>query len=177
MQELIAKRYVKALGEATGSDSLVAIAEVFNALASSFSDAKFTLIMNNLEVTKADKESILLDAVKSVKSKKLNNFLKLLVENGRISIIPAMAEEMRKEIARSSKNYSGVVYSNEDVDAKTLTDLSSGLGKKVDATVELTFIKNDYDGLKVEVADLDMEINFSKTRVNAQLVEHILKAI
>lgn len=177
MQELIAKRYVKSLGEATGAESLVNIAEIFNAITASFSDSKFIAIMENPEVANADKESILLEAVKSANSDKLNNFIKLLVENGRISIIPAMAEEMRKEIARGSKNYSGVVYSNEDVDAKTLTDLSSGLGKKVDATVELTFVKSDYDGLKVEVADLDMEINFSKTRVNAQLVEHILKAI
>jgi F-type H+-transporting ATPase subunit delta len=177
MQELIAKRYVKSLGEATGSESLANIAEVFNAIAASFSNEKFTSLMENPAVAKADKESILLDAVKSAQSDKLNNFIKLLVENGRISIIPAMAEEMRKEIARSSKNYSGVVYSNEDMDAKTLTDLSTGLSKKVDATVELTFIKSDYDGLKVEVADLDMEINFSKTRVNTQLVEHILKAI
>ena len=177
MQELIAKRYVKSLGEATGSESLVNIAEIFNAIAENFSNDKFIAVMENPEVANADKESILLDAVKSAGSEKLNNFIKLLVENGRISIIPAMAEEMRKEIARSSKNYSGVVYSNEDVDAKTLTDLSTGLGKKVDATVALTFIKSDYDGLKVEVADLDMEINFSKTRVNAQLVEHILKAI
>ncbi len=177
MQELIAKRYVKALGEATGSESLESMYEIFSAITLNFSDKKFTSIMENPEIAKADKEAILLDAVKSVESDKLNNLIKLLVENGRISIIPAMAEEMRKEIARSSKNYSGVVYSNEDVDAKTLTDLSSGLGKKVDATVELTFVKSDFDGLKVEVADLDMEINFSKTRVNAQLVEHILKAI
>ena len=177
MQELIAKRYVKALGEAVGSESLSAVAEVFNALSSSFSDAKFISIMENPSVSNADKESIFLDAVKSVGSEKLNNFLKLLVEKGRISIIPAMAEEMRKEIARSTKRYSGSVYSNEDVDAKTLADLSTGLSKKVDATVELTFIKSDFDGLKVEVSDLDMEINFSKTRVNAQLVEHILKAI
>lgn len=177
MQELIAKRYVKSLGEATGSESLVNIGEIFNAIAASFSDDKFIAVMENPEVANADKESILLDAVKSANSDKLNNFIKLLVENGRISIIPAMAEEMRKEIARSSKNFSGVIYSNEDVDAKTLTDLSTGLSKKVDATVELTFIKSDYDGLKVEVSDLDMEINFSKTRVNAQLVEHILKAI
>ncbi len=177
MQELIAKRYVKSLGEATGSESLVNIAEIFNALSACFSDEKFTSVMQNPEVTNADKESILLDAVKSAQSEKLNNFIKLLVENGRISTIPAMAEEMRKEIARSSKNYSGVVYSNEDIDAKTLTDLSTGLGKKVDATVALEFEKSDYEGLKVEVKDLDMEINFSKTRVNAQLVEHILKAI
>ncbi len=177
MQELIAKRYVKSLGEATGSESLMNIAEIFNALSACFSDEKFTSVMQNPEVTNADKESILLDAVKSAQSEKLNNFIKLLVENGRISTIPAMAEEMRKEIARSSKNYSGVVYSNEDIDAKTLTDLSTGLGKKVDATVALEFEKSDYEGLKVEVKDLDMEINFSKTRVNAQLVEHILKAI
>jgi F-type H+-transporting ATPase subunit delta len=177
MQELIAKRYIKALGEATGSESLVNLAEVFSAIAASFSDEKFLSVMENPDVAKADKESILLDAVKSAGSENLNNFLKLLVENGRISTIPAMAEEMRKEIARSSKNYSGVVYSNEDVDAKTLTDLSAGLGKKVDATVELTFVKSDYDGLKVDVDDLDMEIDFSKTRVRTQLVEHILKAI
>jgi len=177
MQELIAKRYVKSLGEATGSESLANIAEIFNALSACFSDEKFTSVMQNPEVANADKESILLDAVKSAQSEKLNNFIKLMVENGRISTIPAMAEEMRKEIARSSKNYSGIVYSNEDVDAKTLTDLSAGLGKKVDATVVLEFEKSDYEGLKVEVKDLDMEINFSKTRVNAQLVEHILKAI
>lgn len=177
MQELIAKRYVKAFGEATGSESLENVYVAFSALAANFSNPKFTSIMENPEVAKSDKESILLDAVKSAQSDKLNNLIKLLVENGRISIIPAMAEEMRKEIARSTKNYSGVVYSNEDVDAKTLTDLSMGLGQKVNATVVLEFVKNDFDGLKVEVSDLDMEINFSKTRVNAQLVEHILKAI
>lgn len=177
MQELIAKRYVKALGEATGSEALENMYSVFSAISASFSEEKFTSVMENPEVAKADKESILLDAVKAAESDKLNNLIKLLVENGRISIIPAMAEEMRKEIARSSKSYSGVVYSNEDVDAKTLSDLSMGLGKKVDATVVLEFVKNDVDGLKVEVTDLDMEINFSKTRVNAQLVEHILKAI
>lgn len=177
MQELIAKRYVKALGEATGTESLVNIADLFNAIAANFDNVKFLQIMENPDVAKSDKESILLDAVKSANSEKLNNFMKLLVENGRINIIPAMAEEMRKEIARSSKNYSGVVYSNEEIDAKTLQELSAGLGKKVDATVVLDFVKSDYDGLKVEVSDLDMEINFSKSRVNAQLIEHILKAI
>ena len=177
MQELIAKRYVKALGEATGSESLANIAELFNAIAAHFADKKFLQIMENPDVAKTEKESILLSAVAPAKSEKLNNFMKLLVENGRIGIIPAMAEEMRKEIARSTKNYSGIVYSSDEIDAKTLADLSAGLGKKVDATVVLEFVKSDYDGLKVEVSDLDMEINFSKSRVNAQLVEHILKAI
>jgi F-type H+-transporting ATPase subunit delta len=177
MQELVAKRYVKALGEATGSESLANIAELFNAITAYFANKSFLQIMENPDVAQSEKESILLSAVKPAKSEKLNNFMRLLVENGRISIIPAMAEEMRKEIARSSKNYSGIVYSNEEIDAKTLEDLSTGLGKKVDATVVLEFVKSDYDGLKVEVTDLDMEINFSKSRVNAQLIEHILKAI
>lgn len=177
MQELIAKRYVKALGEATGSESSANIAELFNAITASFANKKFLQIMENPDVAKTEKESILLSAVKPAESEKLNNFMKLLVENGRISIIPAMAEEMRKEIARSSKNYSGIVYSNDEIDAETLKDLSAGLSRKVDATVVLEFVKSDYDGIKVEVSDLDMEINFSKSRVNAQLIEHILKAI
>ncbi|MCJ7765411.1 MAG: F0F1 ATP synthase subunit delta, partial [Thiovulaceae bacterium] len=113
MQELIAKRYVKALGEATGSESSANIAELFNAITVSFANKKFLQIMENPDVAKTEKESILLSAVKPAESEKLNNFMKLLVENGRISTIPAMAEEMRKEIARSSKNYSGIVYSND----------------------------------------------------------------
>jgi len=177
MEELIAKRYVKALGESMGSENLETIFEIFSAIAENFTSVSFTDVMENPEVTKADKVSILLAAIASAKSEKLNNFLKLLVENGRINIIPAMAEEMRKEIARSSKKFSGVVYSNEELDAATLENLSVGLGKKVDADVALTFVKVDFDGIKVEVSDLDMEINFSKTRVNSQLIDHILKAI
>jgi F-type H+-transporting ATPase subunit delta len=107
----------------------------------------------------------------------INTLVKLLVEKNRTSIIPALAEGMRKDTANTSKTYSGVVYSDSDLDAKVIQDLSSGLSKKFDSNISLNFIKDDFDGIKVDVEDLGIEINFSKTRINNQIIEHIIKAI
>jgi len=177
MEELIAKRYISALKQTMDAASLEGVSTVFSVLAESFSNAKFVQIMMSSDVSDSDKEAFLLGAVKAAGSEQLNNLVKLLVEKGRVGIIPAMATELRKEIARSKKSFSGVIYSNSDIDAATISGLASGLGKRVDAEIALAFVKNDFDGVKVEVADLGVEINFSKSRMNTQLVEHILKAI
>jgi len=100
-----------------------------------------------------------------------------LVEKNRIAVIPAIAEGMRKMMARSNKTYTGTVYSNSDINEESMKSISNGLSKKVDANVSLTFVKNDFAGIKVDVEDLGIEINFSKDRINSQLIEHILKAI
>ncbi len=177
MEELIAKRYVKALKGTLKPKEIGVVSELFKALASGFSDEKFLLIFESRDVSNAQKEEILLSAVKSIKSNKVNNFIKLLVENGRVNIIPAIASELSKEISRMSKNYSGKIYSDSAIDAKTLAGIGKGLSKKLGATISLEMIRNDFDGIKVEVEDLGVEINFSKNRLNTQLIEHILKAI
>lgn len=177
MEELIAKRYVKAIKEATDTASLENLAEIFSALAASFNDEKFTSVVSNPNVNASDKEAILLDAVKTANSDQVNNLVKLLVENGRVEIIPAMAEVMRKDVACTTKTYIGTVYSNSDIDDKVMQDLSAGLGKKLDSNVSLNFVKDDFDGIKVNVEDLGVEINFSKDRINSQMIEHIVKAI
>ncbi len=177
MEELIAKRYVKALKGSLKPKEVGVVDELFKALASGFNDEKFVRIFESRDVPNAQKEEILLSAVKSVKSTKVNNFIKLLVENGRINIIPAISSELSKEISRMNKSYSGKVYSDSDIDAKTLTGIGKGLSKKLGATISLEMVKNDFDGIKVEVEDLGVEINFSKNRLNSQLIEHILKAI
>ncbi len=177
MEELIAKRYVKALKESLDAKAIAIVDDIFKELAVSFDNEKFLHVFESRDVSNSQKEAILLDGVKSAKSDKVNNFIKLLVENGRINIIPAISRELTKEISRMNKNYSGKVYSDSDIDAKTLKGISKGLSKKMDATISLEMIKNDFDGIKVEVEDLGVEINFSKNRLNSQLVEHILKAI
>ena len=126
---------------------------------------------------KKEKETLLLDSVKSVESKEINNLISLLVEKNRIAVIPAIAEGMRKMMARSNKTYTGTVYSNSDINEESMKSISNGLSKKVDANVSLTFVKNDFAGIKVDVEDLGIEINFSKSRINSQMIEHILKAI
>ena len=177
MEELIAKRYIKALKVGSDAASMENTLLVFSALAESFKNERFIQIVDNPSVSLKDKSEILLEAVKSAKSEKINNFIKLLVEKKRINIIPAIAEELRKDVAGSTKTYSGVIYSDSDIDAKVIQELSDGLGKKFDASMSLSFVKNNFDGIKVDVEDLGVEINFSKTRINKQIIEHIIKAI
>ena len=177
MEELVAKRYTKALSESVGSDSLENIHTLFSALATSFDNDKFINIMDNPDVKDSDKESILLDAVKSAKSDKINNFVKLLVEHRRVMIIPAIAEELRRTIAKNKNMYDGFIYSDTQMDESSLQGIAAGLEKKLDAKINLTFVKTDIDGIKVEVSDLGLEINFSKSRLAAQITDHILKAI
>ena len=177
MEELIAKKYIKALNNNSDLSSMKSITEIFSTLADSFKDDKFVSIIVNPNVSANDKSDILLDAVKSAESDKVNNFIKLLVENKRINIIPAIAKELKKDIAVSTKTYSGVICSDSNIDAKVIDGLSNGLSKKFNSTISLEFVRNDFNGIKVEVEGLGVEINFSKDRIDSQIIEHIIKAI
>jgi len=177
MEELIAKRYIKALKASSSIESMSNITSVFSALADSFKDDKFIMIIDNPNVNSNDKLNILLEAVKSAESNQIDNLIKLLVENKRINIIPAMAVELKKDVALSTKTYDGVISSNSDIDTKVIEELSSGLSKKFDSTITLTSVKNDFNGIKVDVEGLGIEINFSKDRIDSQFIDHIIKAI
>ncbi len=177
MEELIAKRYIKAIRNASNEESMENVAAIFSALAESFKNDKFAQMIVSPIVSKSQKLEILLEAVKPANSKEVDNLIKLLIENNRLNIIPAIAEEMRKDLAVSNKTYTGIVYSNSDIDEKVLNDLSAGLSTKFDSKISLEYMKNDFDGIKVNVDDLGVEINFSKERINSQIIEHIVKAI
>ncbi|MEA2100794.1 MAG: F0F1 ATP synthase subunit delta [Campylobacterota bacterium] len=177
MEELIAKRYIKAIKSSSDIATLNNMCEIFSVIAESFNNDKFIQIINNPDVSQNQKSDILLDAVKSAESKEVENLIKLLAEHNRLGIIPALAEVMRKDLALTSKTYTGLVYSDSDIDAKIIENLGNGLGNKFGSNISLTFVKNDFDGIKVDVEDLGIEINFSKTRINNQIIEHIVKAI
>lgn len=177
MSELVAKRYIKALKSDLDGDSLKSLSEIFSVLALSFKDDSFKNIISNPSVSSSDKTNIILDAVKSAKSDKVNNFIKLLGENKRLNVIPSLAVALKKDIAQSTKTYQGVVYSDNEIDASVVKNLGDGLGKKYNSQITLDFVKSDFDGVKVDVEDLGIEINFSKSRINDQIIEHIVKAI
>jgi F-type H+-transporting ATPase subunit delta len=177
MSELIAKRYIKALKKELDAESLANASEIFSNLSLSYKDKAFRNVISNPNVSSYDKTNILLDAVKSAKSDEINNFIKLLGENKRLDIIPSLAVALKKDIAQSTSTYNGVVYSDNEIDSSVIKNLGDGLGKKYNSTITLDFIKSDFDGVKVDVEDLGIEINFSKSRINDQIIEHIVKAI
>mgnify|MGYP002711986558 CR=1 FL=1 len=177
MEELIAKRYIKAIKQDSDIEKMKSIASIFSVLAEAFEDKKFNQIINNPDISKKEKSDILLSAVKSAESKEVENLIRLLAEHNRISIIPSIAEVMRKDIAKTSKTYSGIVYSDSELDAKTIEELGEGLGKRFDSNISLKLVKDNFNGIKVDVEDLGVEISFSKSRINSQIIEHIAKAI
>ena len=177
MAALVAKRYVKALLDGENAENMAGISVVFDALSTQFENESFVDFISAPDVSSSVKEEILLAAIDKAKSEKINNLIKLLAEKNRFVIIPEIAKQISKEIAVVNNAYTGKIYSDTDMDAKTVEALSNGLSKKVDANITLEFIKNNFDGIKVEVEDLGVELNFSKERINSTLINHILKAI
>ncbi|SFV70328.1 ATP synthase delta chain [hydrothermal vent metagenome] len=177
MEELIAKRYIKALKSDFDIQTLQNISSVFNALAELFKDDKFVSVIENPEVNASTKSEILLEAVQPAKSERVDNLIKLLIENKRINIIPAMAKELQKDIAKTMKTYEGVIYSDSKINKKVIEKFAKGLSEKFDSSISFIFIKNDFNGIKVEVEGLGIEINFSKDRIDSQIIDHIIKAI
>jgi F-type H+-transporting ATPase subunit delta len=177
MAALVAKRYVKALLDGENVENMAAISAIFDALASQFKDDSFVDFFTAPDIAASVKEEILLASVEKAKSDKINNFIKLLAEKNRFVLIPEIANQISQEIAVVNNAYEGKIFSDTDIDAAMVKSISSGLSKKVDANITLEFVKTDFDGIKVEVEDLGVEINFSKERINSTLIDHILKAI
>ena len=177
MQELIAKRYIKAVRASTDMEGFENISTIMSVIAAAFNTDKFKQILLNPTVGVLEKKKLLLGTVEGIGGNEIKNLLSLLAENGRIDIIPALACEMKKTLAREKNSFSGKVYSDSEIDSKTVENLAFGIHKKTGSIITLEYVQNDYDGVKVEVEDLGIEINFSKNRLNMQLIEHILKAI
>ncbi len=175
--EVIAKRYIKPLKEMCDITALENLSDLLGAVAEAFKNEKFLHIMHSSEVKGDAKTQLVLEMVAPANSAVVNNFIKLLAENGRLTLIPELAYELKREVSRLKRTYTGCIYSDSAIEQSSVDVIARDLGNKYDATIVLEYVPAKYDGIRVEVNELNIEINFSKTRLNAQLVEHILKAI
>jgi len=176
-EELIAKRYVQSLMTIFDETSLDNTAELLNVLTTAFNDSKFLQIMNSNDIAVLAKTNLVLGMVESANSLEINNLIKLLGENGRLSLIPAISKDLKRQIAAKKRVYNGRIYSISEIKQDSIDAIANDLGNKMGAKISLQFVPSNSDGIRVIVDDLNVEIDFSKSRLNAQIVEHILKAI
>ncbi len=176
MNEAIGKKYIKALMASIDEKDLGTVSATLASLSSAFSSTKFNNVILSSDVSKADKEAFMLSMLEKP-DVKLTNLIKLLVENGRLSDIPAMSKELQKQIAIKNNVYHGVLISNFEVDSKQIADIEKNLSTKLSSDIKLENQVSDYPGLKVEIEDLGVEVGLSTARVKTQLVEHILKSL
>jgi len=174
MEELIAKRYAKALSSV--SKDLTGILEVLNVLSEVVKSTEIKSTLTSPIISSEDKTAMILSALGDGDAT-LVNFIKILGENGRLDLIPAITKVLNSDQQRVSNEYEGVLKSASSLDEAELSNLEGTLKKYTGSTIKLTQEKGDFDGVRVSVDDLGIEVNFSKQRVKEQLIDFIKKSL
>lgn len=176
MKEIIAKKYVKALFQACNNEEVARFQQDFSEIAKAFGVEKFDDIIYSPEVKTEDKEAFALSLLGN-QDEKLKNFIKILAHHNRLGLIPEISEEVQTQLAINRKQYRGVVVSKEVLAEERLQELQQKFSQKVDAEVILEQKQEPFDGIRIFVEALGIEIGFSKDRLQSDIGEHVLRAI
>lgn len=177
MEELIANRYVNALVDVTSAEQRTQFSEILTAIAELFSDDKVSEMLSSPLVSNAQKTAFVIDALGQKSDKSLQNFIKIIGENGRLSLLPTIVRRLNQAIQKETNEYDGVVTSANTLSDSDLSMLQSSLKTYTGSTINLRQEQSDLDGIKVSVDDLGIEVNFSKQRVKEQLIDFITKSL
>ncbi len=176
MNDLLAKKYVKALVEGRDLKLISSVSSKLEKISKVFEDEKFNQIISSPEVDSLKKVELVNSLFKKPESI-LVNLIKLLGEKRRLSLLPMIDEELKSQIAKLNNKYIGVVYTNQKLSADYVNSIESQFSKKFNVDLSLSQNVCDYDGIKVDIDGLGVEISFSKDRLKSQMIDHILKAV
>ena len=177
MNDLVAKRYVKALIDSRDIQTINNISYNLNIISSAFGDEKFISIISSPEIADNAKVDLIISLCDTENDETLKNFIKILGEKRRLGLLPFIAKELDSQIAKMNNSYFGVVYTNQELSNDYVSSIEKQFSKKFDVKLSLSQNVCDYDGIKVDIDGLGVEISFSKERLKSQLIDHILKAV
>ncbi len=177
IESLVAQKYVKAIFSMKNSTLIQEFANTLNTLSGAISSSKeIRVALSSPLMSDSNKVDSLLSAIGDNIDKSVDNFIKLLGENGRLDLIPEISRQINTQLQKQSNNYQGLVYSSKKLNKTDMTQLEKTLSKHTGSNITLEEIKSDIDGIKVLVDDLGIEVNFSKKRVKEQLIDFINQA-
>jgi len=176
MIPVVAKKYVKALLQKCDDSKYRDYYEKMSVLSDAFKFEKMQNIILSPDISKEKKYDFLISLVEDT-DKYFKNFIKILVENDRLTLLPSICDELRYQISLIENSFVGKVISNSALDESSIKNIEDKLSAKFDSKVKLESVVTDYPGIKIEIEDLGVEISFSIDRLKAQMTEHILKAI
>jgi len=165
MIELVAKRYVKALMIEKNTEDLTSIYNELKEISSAYKDEKFLVIISSTEVTNNKKTDLILSFIDKC-SEVTTNLVKLLSDNKRLDIIPSIVKELEDELSDLNNSYKGVIYTNEELSQDDVDTMNTQFSQKFKVDLELTQNICDYDGVKVAIDGLGVEVGFAKSRCN-----------
>jgi len=175
MEELIAKRYAAALSSAC--KDVTSVSKILNVLTEAIGNDEVMAALTSPIVSAEKKTEMILEALGDEADAALTNFIRILGENKRLALIPAIAKVLNAELQKASNKYEGVVKSGKKLGKEELERLEETLAGYTGSKIKLKQEKTDLEGLRVSVDDLGIEVNFSKQRVKEQLIDFIKKSL
>lgn len=170
----IARPYAEALFKAQASD-LAGTASWLDELAAVGSNAQLLQFADNPKVT----DEQVFDLVSAVVQKAValpeagKNFLRLVIENRRLSVLPVVAQQFRALVNAQSGTADAVVYSAFALDAAALKELEPTLEKRFGRKLNVSVQQDDslIGGIRVVVGDevLDTSVKARLEQMKAAL--------
>lgn len=176
MVSIVAKKYAQALIATFSTEELKASLSFLKSLGSALENKQITDLLTSPFLSKSQRESVILTCAKHT-SQKMQNFLTILIDSGRITMISDIAHEVEKKVFEHNKEYIATLSSKEKIDESTLCKLQESLTKKLNAKLNIHQKQDSMNGIKLAVEDLGIEISFSEQRFGDDLKKHILRAL
>lgn len=177
MSDIVVKRYAKAIIEKFEKNELETLLKNLKVISDAFKIDKFKSIINSPIVEQTKKNELIFSLFKEKIDIKFSNFLKLLSENKRFDLIPDILSNIETKVASFNNQYKGVIYSNDNLSLKEVQKIEEIFSKKFNANINLDFNKGDYNGIKVDIEELGVELSLSIDNLKQNMSEYILKAI
>jgi len=136
----VARRYARALLEASAPDAAVGIAEQLSALATLVtSNAALADVAQNPAYSRAQRHAVVEGLIKLLepKSPTLPNFLRILVDRHRLRILPDIARLFRDMADERAGRVRGMVVSAVPMEPETIRQLEATLSRVVQKQVVL----------------------------------------
>jgi F-type H+-transporting ATPase subunit delta len=150
----IARPYADALFKASAAN-LQSVSGWVEELAAIAENAQLLQYAENPKVTVQQVFDLVTGVAKSTLDDQAKNFLRAVVENGRLSALPVIAEQFRALVNAQSGSSDAVVYSAFPIDGAALTEVAATLekrfGRKLNVTVQLQ--AELIGGIRVVVGD------------------------
>ncbi|MBP7353058.1 F0F1 ATP synthase subunit delta [Comamonas sp. UBA7528] len=172
----IARPYAEALFKASadkGADlgSTVAWVEELAAIAA---DPQLRQLADNPNVSKTQVFDLIAGVAKSALPEAARNFLRVILENGRLDALPEVAAQFRSLVNSKSGSSDAVVFSAFPIADAALAELGASLEKRFGRKLNLTVKPDDslIGGVRVVVGDevLDTSVKARLEQMKAALI-------